>query len=75
MLQDSFCMMLAEGALDLLHEKTPALDAALKELAGDRYHQLVCELATQFKSDYKLALEPDPDNPEPSEKVTKLRDD
>lgn len=80
MLQDSFCMMLAEGALEILHERTPALAAALDELTPEppdyepnEYHRLVCELADQFKSDYLLAVKPDPDKPEPSEKVTKIR--
>ena len=73
MLRDSFCMMLAEGALEWLHEKTPALDAALKELEGDRYHELVCELADGFKRDYLIAVKPDPDDPEPDEKVTSIR--
>lgn len=80
MLQDSFCMMLAEGALDVIAKFSPKLNEALEELSPDppdyepnRYHELCVELANSFKEDYLVAVKPDPDEPSPKEKVTKIR--
>lgn len=82
MLQDSFCMMLAEGALEVVAEFNPKLNKALEELSPEppdyepnEYHRLACALADQFKKDYLVAVKPDPDRPDPGEKVTKIRDD
>lgn len=72
MLQDTFCTMLAEGALELLYERTPKLKEALGELTGDPYQELVCALADGFMADYKVALKPDPDAPEHAEKITSI---
>jgi len=73
MMQMPFCMMLAEGALDVLHAKSHGLDKALRALGPDDYHELVVELAERFQGDYLYALKPDPDDPEPTKKVTSLR--
>lgn len=57
----NFAVMLAEGALEKVSERTPELDAALKALVGDRYHELVVEMAKRFITDHRIANEPDPD--------------
>jgi len=73
MLQDNFCQMLAEGALELLYEQTPKLREALDEFKDGDYGALCLALADQFKKDYREAVKPDPDDPEPAEKVTSIR--
>ena len=73
MLQDSFCQFLAEGALELLYERTPKLKEALSEISGPDFQDLCVALGEQFKQDYLEMVKPDPDKPGPIEKVTKLR--
>jgi len=59
LLQPAFCMMLAEGALEVMMQQSPVLDIALQSLQPGEYQDLVVAMAEQFAADYMAVLRTD----------------